>query len=141
MTDALSPARFAALAEAYGGDLARWPAAVRDAAAAALARDPVAAALLGEVARLDVALDRWRVPAPRAALVGAVLAVAPGLPLAWTRARLWWSGIGFAGVGLGGALAGALLASVTPPPFAGTHLYADEDASFFGDIDVVRAAR
>jgi hypothetical protein len=32
MSEALTLARFAELAEAYGGDLTRWPADVRDAA-------------------------------------------------------------------------------------------------------------
>lgn len=138
MTDPLPRARFAALAEAYGGDLARWPAAARAAAAVTLARDPAAAALLGEAARLDGVLASWRVAAPGAALVGAVLALRTSS--AWTRARLWWSGIGFAGVGLSGALAGALLASVAPPPVAVPRAFADEDASFFGDIDLAQAA-
>jgi hypothetical protein len=44
---------FHALAEAYGGDLARWPAARRAGAEALAATSPAAAAALGEARALD----------------------------------------------------------------------------------------
>jgi anti-sigma factor RsiW len=49
--------RFAELADAYGGDLARWPAQERAAAAQLLAAQPAAAAILIQAQALDDALN------------------------------------------------------------------------------------
>lgn len=54
--------RFRDLAEAWGGDLDRWPAAERDQARAFLAVSPDAAQALAEARGLDAALDAWRPP-------------------------------------------------------------------------------
>ena len=54
--------RFETLADAYGGDLRRWPEAEREAARLLKETDPRAAALLADADRLDALLDA----APRA---------------------------------------------------------------------------
>lgn len=56
----MTPERFAVLAEAYGGDVARWPASDRDAAALIMATDPAACeAVLAAARILDAHLDAW----------------------------------------------------------------------------------
>ncbi|MFD2430767.1 hypothetical protein ACFSUK_27275 [Sphingobium scionense] len=68
---AMTPERFAALADAYGADLRRWPSHEQDAAQAMLATDPANARdVLARAATLDGLLDRHRVPAPSSALIG-----------------------------------------------------------------------
>ncbi|WP_394694201.1 hypothetical protein [Hyphobacterium sp.] len=55
---------FESLAESWGGDIARWPEAVRPAAAALLEAEPSAAACLREAAQLDAILaEEMPVPA------------------------------------------------------------------------------
>ncbi|WP_374533021.1 hypothetical protein [Phenylobacterium sp.] len=51
---------FEALAQAYGGDMARWPQDHWDEAALFAAQQPdLAAGVLAAAARLDEALDAW----------------------------------------------------------------------------------
>ena len=73
----MTPARFAALLDAYGGDPARWPAAERQAALRLLARDAAARRAQAEAASLDALLDQAPVAPLSAALQARVLAAAP----------------------------------------------------------------
>ena len=107
----MTPERFEALAEAYGGDMARWPNADWDAAAMFAAREPeLATRLLAEAARLDEALDGWAPLQASHRLREAVIAAAPV-----ARARrgladwLWRAG---AGAGLAAACAAGLAVGV-----------------------------
>jgi hypothetical protein len=110
----LSLARFQALADAYGGVVARWPAAER-AAAAAIAARPEGRSILADALRLDEALDAWRVPAPAVLVRERVLRQAPGpRPAFAVRARLWWSGLGVAAA-LVGAVAGTAAVAIIGP--------------------------
>jgi hypothetical protein len=70
--------RFEELARAYGGEIARWPAELRDEASLLAAAEPAfARAVLSEEARLDAALDDLpRAPAS-AGLFEAIVAAAP----------------------------------------------------------------
>lgn len=102
--------QFRELAEAYGGELARWPTALRDEAALLAASEPefVQAVLVRE-ARLDAALDEL----PRAPASGEVferiVAGAPPLRQRQSRRRWrWW----LAPAGLGAVLAGVAAAGV-----------------------------
>ncbi len=74
----LTRERFEALAEAYGGDVSRWPEDVREAAAVRMAGEPkVCGEILGRAGALDAALDAWR-PAPASpGLMERILAAAP----------------------------------------------------------------
>lgn len=73
----MTPARFAALLDAYGADPARWPEGERAAALAFLDADPAARQARADAARLDAVLDRAPVEPPSAALMDRVLAAAP----------------------------------------------------------------
>jgi hypothetical protein len=97
--------RFTGLAEAYGGQIARWPEAERDAAAALLAAEPeFAGAVLAGPSGLDEALDHWAPMPVRAELRAAVIGAAPG-----PRRSVWsWA----MGLGLGAGLAGACASGV-----------------------------
>jgi hypothetical protein len=105
--------RFRALAEAYGGDLRRWPAETRAAAETFRAGHAEAQALLDAEADFDHLLHGVAPPAASAALRQAVIASARAKP---SRARptwrFWVSGAGLVGAGAAGALAGALWISV-----------------------------
>jgi hypothetical protein len=128
MTDPLTPARFAELAEAYGGTIARWPEAVR-ADAIRLAADPALRALLEEQDRLDARLDLWRIEAPDPALRQRIAA---RRPIAFSRrARLWWSGLGIA-TALAGATAGSIAAAAAVP--AASAVAGDETTVFGNDV-------
>ncbi|WP_010187354.1 hypothetical protein [Sphingomonas sp. PAMC 26605] len=118
--------RFRELADAYGGVIARWPEAYRD-AAMRTARSPAAQTLLAQAVLLDVALDTWRAPPPPADLRSRILASAPSRARRFARARLWWSGIGIAAA-LSGAVAGsAAVAMITPAD-------ASDSGTSFGDV-------
>ena len=100
--------RFEALAEAYGGDLRRWPQAEQAAAQAFLALDPAAQAVMAAAGGLDAALDDWRVGAPSAALRERIIGGAPRPKRARPSVGLWlWlSGAGFAAAAVAGVIVG-----------------------------------
>ncbi|WP_454882937.1 hypothetical protein [Sphingomonas oryzagri] len=125
MTERLTEKRFAELADAYGGEIARWPASVR-AQARELAKSPGVQAVLAEAEWIDSKLDRWKVPAPTPALAARIIDTRPA-PAISRRARLWWSGIGIA-TALAGAGAGSVAAATALP---GSHTMSD-DATAFG---------
>ena len=64
---AMDARRFAALTEAYGGDLRRWPQAERE-AASAFASSETGQAISRKAGTLDALLDNYSVPHPRKAL-------------------------------------------------------------------------
>jgi hypothetical protein len=106
----MSHERFEALAEAYGGDVARWPSEARDGAALLMAAEPdfTGAALAGAGA-LDAWLDAWR-PAPASAsLIDRIVAAAPRL-----RRPLWlaWLSPAALGAGLAAACAAGVVVGV-----------------------------
>ncbi|SFN76594.1 hypothetical protein SAMN03159463_00510 [Mesorhizobium sp. NFR06] len=124
--------RFAALADAYGGALHRWPAA-EQAAASSFADSEEGRAILARAGRLDALLDRHRVEAPSLALHGAIVARAASEVRHVRSRRFWWLGFGLAGVGLAGAVAGLALVMVVTPDAASDHYVMDANATSFGD--------
>jgi len=124
--------RFAALAEAYGGALHRWPRA-EQAAATLFAESAEGRAVLERAGRLDAVLDRHRVEAPRPALHGAIVVAAAARLRQGRRRRLWWLGFGLAGIGLAGAVAGLGLVTVVTPDISSDHYVMDANATSFGD--------
>lgn len=127
----MSAARFAALTDAYGGDLGRWPADARI-AAFAIARTAQGHDMLAEAAALDAALDRFTVPEPSMRLSDRIMASAPQPRRAWARATRWrWAGFG--GIGLAGTAAGALLVAAVPP-VPGVVLDAGYEQTAFGNL-------
>lgn len=132
----MSAERFAALADAYGGDLRRWPVGDRSGAEALLGSgDPAFALLLDRADRLDAWLEDYRVAAPSSDLAARIMSAASRPRIMWRRARLWWSGLGLAGVGLAGALAGSLAIWVALPVISDRHptILADEQMTAFDD--------
>lgn len=73
----MSLTRFQQLAEAYGGDVARWPNADQEAARALLVTDPSARAELKAAADLDALLALDIPPTPSDLLKRRVLKAAP----------------------------------------------------------------
>src|SRR5205085_1646468 len=102
---AMDAKRFAALAEAYGGDLRRWPQAERE-AASAFASSEAGRVISRQAGTLDALLDSYSVPHPGKALHDTILRTANGHIVRRRRQRFWWLGLGLAGIGLAGAIAG-----------------------------------
>lgn len=130
--DPMDAKRFAALADAYGGALRRWPPAER-AAASLFAESAEGRAILERAGRLDAMLDGNRVEAPSPALHGAIVATATTRVRQGRRRRLWWLGFGLAGIGLAGAVAGLALVTVVSPDAPSDHYVMDANATSFGD--------
>lgn len=74
----MTRARFESLADAYGGEVARWPAAEREAAALLMSAEPeFVRRVLAQAEGLDAVLDGWRSGAASPELVERILASAP----------------------------------------------------------------
>jgi len=114
----MTPERFEELAEAYGGAVARWPMAEREAAAAWMTAQPEAARqILARAEALDAALDAWR-PAPVShALLEQVVAHAPRAPMRRAVAWIWRGalGTGLAAACAAGLMMGVALSGATTP--------------------------
>ena len=135
MPDRLVPmdaGRFAALAESHGSHLQHWPAAER-AAATAFASSPEGEAILQAAAQLDSMLDRYAVPPPSADLHARIVAAGTAGLAPRRRARRWWLGLGLAGVGLAGALAGTLAIAMLDTPTRAEHGGLGATITAFGD--------
>ena len=117
--------RFEILAHAYGGDIARWPAAERDAAALLMAAEPeFARIVLAAAGELDAALDLWAPLAATATLREAVVASAPA------PRRRWGLNAWFLRAGVG---AGLEVTMVDPPSLGdpiGSRLVLPPDAEY-----------
>ncbi|WP_144151592.1 hypothetical protein [Paraburkholderia sp. BCC1885] len=108
----MTPERFRTIVDAYGADVHRWPDAERAAAVAwADLHRAEADALLAESAGLDAWLASQQVEPPEHALVARIVAGSPARRPLPHRARLWWRGAAFAGIGLAGGVAGAFAMS------------------------------
>lgn len=106
--------RFEDLADAFGGDVARWPVNEQSAALTVISAQPVwAEGVLAKASHLDQALDEWRPGEVGHALREAVIAQAPA---ALRRARyMTWvlgvtAGLGLAGASVAGLAVGVYLA-------------------------------
>lgn len=103
--------RFEILAQAYGGDIARWPVAERDAAALLMAAESeFARIVLSDAGELDEALDLWAPMAVSADLRQAVINSAPSMRRRWGL-RSWFMRAGV-GAGLAAACAAGLIVGV-----------------------------
>ncbi len=111
----MNQSRFDALAEAYGGDLERWPEAERAAAHAHLRDHPAAVPVLASARDLDLALSDWTLEGPGSALAARIAAIAAPRTHV-RRLRLFLSGLG-ATAALAGVAAGVVfVASMAPGP-------------------------
>lgn len=129
----MTPERFAEIVEAYGSRSSRWPRAEREAALAFMNSHPDAIGKLrAEASLLDDLLDSSVVAPASRELQQAILraapirqAAAPALkafagrarpkPTLWQRAGFWGRGAGIVGIGLAGALAGAMTLAIVVP--------------------------
>lgn len=114
MTTMMTRQRFEDLADAYGGDLRRWPEAEREAGRALAATDAEADALLRQADRLDALLDAAPRLAASHALREQVIAAAAGAGLGRRRrgpigVLTWLSGAGWAAAACAGAAFGVVL--------------------------------
>jgi len=112
----MTEGRIAELAEAWGGDVRRWPEGEREAARAWIEAHPDAAdRALFEARQTDAALDAAPRLAVSAALRDRVIASAVGAGLrvraAWPGLRrlLWLGGAGWAAAACAGVVFGAAL--------------------------------
>ncbi|WP_027142108.1 hypothetical protein [Mesorhizobium sp. WSM3626] len=129
---AMDAKRFAALADAYGGDLRRWPEAERE-AATAFASSEAGQAISRQADTLDALLDSYSVQHPGKALHGSILRAADRHLVQRRRHRFWWLGLGLAGIGLAGAVAGLALVSIVTPEAGSDHYVLDANVTAFGD--------
>jgi len=98
--------RFAELAGAYGGDIARWPAGERDAARAWRAGHREAASVLAEAGSLDAFLNAGSSFTPSLTLTAQVVKSAAS-KAAVKRPRTWISGAALAAACAAGVVLGA----------------------------------
>jgi len=102
----MTPERFEILAEAFGGDVACWPDAEREAAAELMAAEPAwARAILARAGDLDAALAAYAPPRAAADLADRIVA---GAPRASAARWVGW----LLPVGMGAGLAAACAAGV-----------------------------
>lgn len=125
--------RFATLAEAYGGDLRRWPETERM-TGTVFAASEAGEAILKQAGTLDARLDSYRVDAPGKALHGSILQAAGRHLVQRRRQRCWWLGLGLAGIGLAGAVAGLALITIVTPELQPDHTVLDANVTAFGDV-------
>lgn len=115
MTERMDLARFGDLADAYGGDLRRWPDAVRDAARAFADAHPVEAErALFDARQTDAALFASPNPVVSMALRDRVLASATmKARSAWPSLKklLWIGGVGWAAAACAGVMVGTTLST------------------------------
>lgn len=141
----MTPKRFETLAEAYGGDVARWPEADREAAATVMAAEPAwAETILARAGDLDAALATYASPPVPAGLADRIAAAAPLVPArpAPPRWMAWLLPVGM-GAGLAAACAaGVVMGAVLSLPASDTGqadpvvATADDDFSFYLDEEI-----
>lgn len=128
----MSAERFAALSSAYGADLRRWPEDDR-AAGAMFAASEAGQNLLTSAGILDARLDTYHVAAPDKAMHDSILRAASAHITQRRRRRFWWLGLGLAGIGLAGAVAGLALATIVLPETGSDQYLLDGNVTAFGD--------
>ena len=128
--------RFEALAQAYEGDLGRWPVETRVGALSLVNEQPELASLLAEAAALDAMLGA----SPEAALTGVLreklIASAPRARV-WSPPQKWLSGAGLAAACVAGVLMGVSLSDqvFTDP---GAEALTQASTSLGGGADVLQ---
>ena len=114
----MTPERFTALSQAYGGHLDRWPVDERsDAVRLCQDRPRWSAQILSEAARLDDLLDAFGLDAPSNDLRQRIYArTQPDRARLPTGLRGW--GFGLAAASLAGVICGAALMNLAVPDLA-----------------------
>lgn len=131
----MTPERFAALAEAYGGDLRRWPESERAPAHEHVQETMEAADVLTRAGNLDEALSAYEAPAPSLQLYHRIAAQRERPPRTGLRLATWLSGLGAVGVLAGGVAAGAVVVALFGPAMSdGDGLDRIYEQSSFGAV-------
>ena len=136
--------RFITLADAYGGDLARWPAGEQRHAEAWLESAPEAAAILKQSRELDRTLSTYATPPPSPDLQRRI--VTTMLAQRRKRGRLsgWLPALGAMGTLAVGAVGGAVVIALLPEAAASRSasdaLGSVYEPSSFGDLAAVADA-
>jgi hypothetical protein len=121
--------RFEELAQAYGGDIARWPAKVREEASLLAAAEPeFTRAVLSAEDRLDATLDELPRAVAPATLFESIVASAPPL----SRRNPWRLWIAPAGLGAG-LTAVAVMGVMLGAQLGGSH---SAEATATAELDV-----
>lgn len=134
--------RFEALAEAFGGEVSRWPAAERDAAAALmLTRPDWAGGVLALAGELDGQLLAYAAPRSARQLVEQIVAGAPrSRKVGWAAWLLpAGMGTGLAAASVAGFIVGIQRAAIIDPPTVAPSTIAalaDDEFSFDFDEEV-----
>ena len=136
----MSAERFAGLADAYGGDIGRWPQSER-LAAREYAGNTEADRTLERAADLDALLDTYVFKTAHDGLAGRIVATLARR----SRIRRWFrfgsAGVGLVGIGIAGALAGSVAIAVLAPSLTSeTPVVSDGTSTLFGDIGPDAAA-
>jgi hypothetical protein len=123
----VTPERFRELTEFYGAEPQRWPV-VECEEALAYMRDHAADAetVLTEALALDDMLSGYTIAPPSTELRELIVASAPKADRSNWATWLRWESAGLAGLGLVGALAGALVISAVMP----LDRYGDDDDGY-----------
>lgn len=128
--DGMTPERFTTLADAYGGDVRRWPTAEQAAAERMVAEDPAwTSQVLARAGELDDLLDEVPAPKPSVALADRIVAQSPRPRPTW---RPWLVPAGL-GAGLAAACAAGVMLGVqlgAPQNSAGESLLTAVDDEF-----------
>jgi hypothetical protein len=131
--------RFEALAEAYGGDLRRWPAAERATAEAWVASETSARAPLDAASETDALLSESPNAIASPALTQRIVALAPAARAA-RGAWAWLTGAGVGAALAGAAASGVLVAGLFAPqitaltaPHEAPHSAPDEAVATLSD--------
>lgn len=130
----MSGERFAELADAYGGDIGRWPQPERE-AAREYAKNSDPGGALERAADLDALLDAYVLKTTHVGLDGRILAKL----VRRSKIRNWFrfgtAGVGLVGIGIAGALAGSVAIAVLAPNLTSeTTVVSDGTSTMFGDI-------
>lgn len=138
----MTPERFETLADAYGADVARWPAVEREPAAVLMAADPAwAQAVLARAGDLDALLAGYQLPGGASGLADRIVAAAPKPRPRWVGWLLpAGMGVGLATACAAGVLLGAQLQALAPAGSASDTdalmtAVSDEDMGFYLDED------
>jgi ferric-dicitrate binding protein FerR (iron transport regulator) len=140
--------RFVALAQAFGGDIDRWPVAARAEAGRWLETHPQAEAVLAGERAVDAGLGAFVVAPPSADLQRRIATRllcerrgSRGLPRGLPGALAGWLSALAALIGVGaiaaGATAGAAVIAASPPQPHGERFGAIYEQSSFGDLGAV----
>jgi len=128
---AMTAKRFVELAEAFGGDIRRWPVETRGPAFAWLEAHPEQRQVLLDAAMLDAVLNASAPALGSGVLREKFLASAPRARPAVRRASAWVSGAGLAAACVAGVMLGAQISPALIPD-AGIDVISDTASAFDG---------